>query len=286
EGGRNQATGETSCFNRLLSGRPVPAVAARPGTGHGGWRLRPGPGGLAPEPAPSAAVAAPVREAWKRPFDLCVVALAGLPLLPFWILLAAVIALAIRLESPGPALYRQPRLGRGGRAFVMFKFRTMAHGAERDTGPVWAARHDARATRVGRVLRRWRLDELPQVANVVRGEMSIVGPRPERPELAARIEREVPGFAERLRVRPGIAGLAQARGAGHRNPARKLRLDLAYIDAMGPWLDARLIARCVLLVLGRRARAAPRRTGPGPAAPDPGHVTGNPATSDGEPCRT
>ena len=202
-----------------------------------------------------------VRESWKRPFDLCTVALAALLLLPLWLLLAAAIPLAIRLESRGPVLYRQARLGRGGRVFVMLKFRTMADGAERLTGPVWAARGDPRATRVGRVLRRWHLDELPQVANVVRGEMSLVGPRPERPELAARIERQVPGFAGRLRVRPGIAGLAQARGAGHRNPGRKLRYDLHYIETMGPWRDVVLLAQCALRGLGGGRRRARRSAG-------------------------
>ena len=186
-----------------------------------------------------------VRESWKRPFDLCVVALAALLLLPLWIALAVAIPLAIRLESPGPVLYRQARLGRGGRVFVMLKFRTMVDGAERRTGPVWAARRDARVTRVGGFLRRWHLDELPQVANVVRGEMSLVGPRPERPELAARVEREVPGFAGRLRVRPGIAGLAQARGSGHWKPRRKLRYDTFYMARMSPWLDLTLGVWCL-----------------------------------------
>ena len=225
-----------------------------------------------PEADPAAARAAGGRDGWKRPFDLCAVALAALLLLPLWIALAVAIPLALRLESAGPVLYRQARLGRGGRVFAMLKFRTMVENAELRTGPVWAARRDARVTRVGRVLRRWHLDELPQVVHVVRGEMSLVGPRPERPELAARIEREVPGFAQRLRVRPGFAGLAQARGAGHRNPRRKLRYDLLYIETMGPWLDAKLLAQCVLRVLRRGRGRAPRgadgeRAGSGGHAP-------------------
>lgn len=194
-------------------------------------------------------------ESWKRPFDLCAVGAAAVLFLPFWIALCVAIPLAIRLEGPGPVLHRQARLGRGGRVFTMFKFRTMVDGAERRTGPVWAAWRDARVTRVGRVLRRWHLDELPQVANVVRGEMSLVGPRPERPELAARVEREVPGFSGRLRVRPGIMGMAQARGAGHRDPRGKLRHDILYIETMSPWLDVKLCALCVRRVLRERARA-------------------------------
>ena len=131
---------------------------------------------------------------------------------------------------------------------------------------MWAVRGDPRATRVGGFLRRWHLDELPQAVNVIRGEMSLVGPRPERPELAARIEREVPGFAGRLRVRPGIAGLAQAHGAGHRNPGRKLHYDLIYIETMGAWLDVKLCAQCVLRVLGgglRRVRRGAVAAGSG-----------------------
>lgn len=195
------------------------------------------------------------RESYKRPFDLGVIALAAFALLPVWVVLCAAIPLAIRLESRGPALYRQVRLGRGGRPFTLWKFRTMVDGAERDTGPVWAARRDPRVTRVGRVLRRWHLDELPQVVNVLRGEMSLVGPRPERPALAERAARTAPGFSLRLAVRPGIAGLAQMRGAGHRDPRVKLRYDLQYIASMGPWLDLRLGVLCVRRVLRRRLRA-------------------------------
>ena len=200
--------------------------------------------------------AAPARDGWKRPFDLALLGLAALALAPLWLALWAGIALAVRLEDRGPALHRQERLGKGGTVFRMLKFRTMAVDAEARTGPVWTEPGDPRITRVGRVLRRFHLDELPQAVNVLRGEMSLVGPRPERPELAARVEREVPGFSARLRVRPGIAGLAQAEGAGWRDPALKLRHDLRYIDAMGPWLDLRLCARCLAMALRPRRRGA------------------------------
>ena len=189
------------------------------------------------------------RECYKRPFDLTLVALALVPLLPLWLVLGGVIALAIRLEDRGPVVYSQPRLGRGGHVFHIFKFRTMVEDAEEHTGPVWSAWRDARTTAVGRVLRRFHLDELPQVLNVIRGEMSLVGPRPERPELAERIERTVPGFPERLQVRPGIAGLAQARDAYHMHPRRKLRYDMRYIAKMSPWLDLKLCIVCVWRVL-------------------------------------
>ena len=201
------------------------------------------------------------------------IAVAGLLLAPVWVLLVAAIAAAVRLGSPGPVLYRQARLGRGGRVFRIVKFRTMIDGAEAFTGPVWAAYRDARTTRAGRVLRRWHLDELPQVVNVVRGEMSLVGPRPERPELAARIQRAVPGYSRRLRVRPGIMGLAQARGRYHMHPRRKLRYDELYIARMSPWLDLRLCCLClrkVVLANLRRRSACPGVepvAGPPAAAP-------------------
>ena len=194
------------------------------------------------------------RERYKRPFDLAVLALAGVGLLPLWLVLGAAIALALRLESRGPVLYRQLRLGRGGRVFAMLKFRTMAEGAEAGTGPVWPSERDGRTTAVGRVLRRFHLDELPQVVHVLRGEMSLVGPRPERPELAERIERAVPGFGERLRVRPGIAGLAQARGADHVDLAKQavLRQGVHRNDGAGAGSEAVRALR-----LARAAAPAP-----------------------------
>ena len=191
---------------------------------------------------------------YKRPFDLALLMLALVALVPVWAVLVPAIALAVRLGDGGPVLYRQARLGRGGSVFVMLKFRTMAVGAEDGTGPVWAQPGDARITRCGRVLRRLHLDELPQAVNVLRGEMSLVGPRPERPEFAARIEREVPGFAARLRVRPGVAGLAQANGADWQNPALKLHYDKLYIATMSPWLDIRICARCLVKALGPARR--------------------------------
>lgn len=212
-----------------------------------------GPPGMAPA----------ARGGYKRPFDLAVLGLALVLLAPLWAGLGLAIALAIRLDDGGPALYRQPRLGLGGAVFEILKFRTMAVGAEDGTGPVWTERGDPRVTRVGRALRRFHLDELPQALNILKGEMSLVGPRPERPELAARIERTAPGFASRLRVRPGVAGLAQAEGAGWRDPKLKLHYDNLYIASMSPWLDVKLCARCLLKAAlpRRRCGAAPRPAG-------------------------
>ena len=191
------------------------------------------------------------RDGYKRPFDLALLGLALVVLAPLWAALGIAIALAIRLEDGGPALYRQARLGRGGAVFEILKFRTMAVGAEARTGPVWTTRGDARITRVGRVLRRFNLDELPQAVNILKGEMSLVGPRPERPELAAWCELAAPGFSARLRVRPGMAGLAQANGASWQDPVLKLHYDNLYIAAMSPWLDLALCARCLARALGR-----------------------------------
>jgi len=185
------------------------------------------------------------RGGYKRAFDLALLGLVLVLAAPLWAVLVPAIALAVRIGDGGPALYRQQRLGQDGALFEILKFRTMAVDAESATGPVWTERGDPRITRVGRVLRHFHLDELPQAVNVLRGEMSLVGPRPERPALAARIETAVPGFAARLRVRPGVAGLAQAEGADWRDPALKLRYDNRYIATMTPWLDLRLCARCL-----------------------------------------
>ena len=211
-----------------------------------------------PPPHSGALPAAP-RGRYKRPFDLAILGLALVVLWPLWLPVAVAIALAIRLEDGAPVLLRQRRLGRRGTVFHMVKFRTMAVDAERGTGPVWARPDDPRTTRVGRVLRRFHLDELPQAINVLRGEMSLVGPRPERPELAPRVERVAPGFSARLRVRPGVAGLAQANGATHRDHRLKLYYDNLYIETMTPRLDLWLCLRCLSRAV-RPRRAHPRHT--------------------------
>jgi len=197
------------------------------------------------------------RGSYKRAFDLALLGLVLVLAAPLWAVLVPAIALAVRIGDGGPALYRQQRLGQDGALFEILKFRTMAVDAESATGPVWTERGDPRITRVGRVLRHFHLDELPQAVNVLRGEMSLVGPRPERPALAARIETAVPGFAARLRVRPGVAGLAQAEGADWRDPALKLRYDNRYIATMTPWLDLRLCARCLARAAGLRRNRRP-----------------------------
>lgn len=166
--------------------------------------------------------------------------------------LLAVLAAMVKLASPGPAFYTQVRLGKDGRHFRIFKLRTMTHNCEAKTGPVWAAVNDRRVTRLGRILRDTHLDELPQLCNVLRGEMSLIGPRPERPEIARRIEEILPDFARRLDVKPGMTGLAQLRLPADTDIAQiqhKLAHDLFYLQHLGPLLDVRILVSTVLHVL-------------------------------------
>ena len=197
---------------------------------------------------------------YKQAYDVTVILAAGLLLPPVWVFLWVAIPLAIRLGDGGPVFYTQARLGRDRRPFRIIKFRTMARDAEVGVGPVWAAVNDPRVTRIGRLLRVTELDELPQVVNVLRGEMSLVGPRPERPELAARFEAEIPGFGERLAVPPGIAGLAHVYGDSHTPPRHRLRYDKLYLARMGPVLDTRIILQSLWVVarrlMGHRRRAS------------------------------
>ena len=195
-----------------------------------------------------------IRDGYKRPFDLAIIVLAHILLLPLFVVLWIGIPLAIWFGDRGPVLYIQERVGRSGRRFQVIKFRTMVADAESQTGPVWAAERDKRTTRVGGILRVLHLDELPQVINILKGEMSIVGPRPERPELVELFSREVPAFSDRIRVRPGVAGLAQVRGTAQTRPRDKLRYDNLYIETLSPWMDIKLLVLSVWVVLRRCLR--------------------------------
>ncbi len=180
-----------------------------------------------------------------------------------------VLAICVKLHTPGPAFYSQLRLGRNGRPFRIYKFRTMTHNCESVSGAIWARDNDPRITPLGRVLRDTHLDELPQLVNVLRGEMSLIGPRPERPELARQIEVAVPGFSQRLVVRPGLTGLAQMRLPADRelaHVAHKLQQDLIYIRNLGPLLDLR-IALCTVLVFVESACSSANRILLGNAEP-------------------
>jgi lipopolysaccharide/colanic/teichoic acid biosynthesis glycosyltransferase len=167
-------------------------------------------------------------------------------------LLLAAMAL-VKLTSRGPAIYSQVRVGRDGRHFRIYKVRSMAHNCEAGTGPQWAKPKDSRVTRVGRFLRRSHLDELPQLWNVLRGEMSLVGPRPERPEFVAKLEVALPHYRERLLVRPGITGLAQVQlppDAEVEDVGRKLLCDLYYVQHLGPRLDLQILACTAFKLVG------------------------------------
>ena len=184
----------------------------------------------------------------KRILDVA----ASLALLVFTLPILICAAIAIRLDSTGPVFYGQQRVGRGGRVFTIHKFRTMRADAEQGCGPRWAAHNDSRITRVGGFLRRTRIDELPQILNVLRGEMSFVGPRPERPHFVNLLTTEIPYFAERHRVRPGITGWAQINypyGASVADARAKLAYDLYYIKNFSIAFDLRIIARTIRTVL-------------------------------------
>jgi sugar transferase (PEP-CTERM system associated) len=177
--------------------------------------------------------------------------LLSLPLVPF-------IALAVKMTSRGPVFYRQKRVGFNGTVFECYKFRTMCADAEADSGPTWAGDDDPRITPVGRFLRTGRLDEIPQLWNVLRGDMSLVGPRPERPEFVERLSREIPHYNLRHTIRPGVTGWAQIRfkyGSSVEDAKEKLRYDLFYVKNMSPGLDLLVLFETVkVILLGRGAQ--------------------------------
>ena len=175
----------------------------------------------------------------------------SLGLLAFTLPLMGLVAVIVRLESPGPALYRQERVGLHGRPFVLLKFRSMRADAER-SGPIWAQQGDTRVTRVGGLMRRMRIDELPQVLNVLRGEMAFIGPRPERPHFVDRLAQDIPHYRERARVKPGLTGWAQVNypyGASVEDARAKLSFDLFYVKYRGPWLDLAIMFATLRVIL-------------------------------------
>jgi len=181
----------------------------------------------------------------KRCFDIAL-SLVGLILsVPF----LALMTVLIPVTSRGPAFFCQRRVGLRGKEFTICKLRTMVANAVRYTGPVLADPYDARVTPLGRILRITRLDELPQLLNVLRGDMSVVGPRPERPEFTLRYLNEIPGYAKRLTVKPGITGLAQVCGRYDTNTHIKLRYDWVYVYRQSLWLDLKILLRTALVVL-------------------------------------
>lgn len=193
----------------------------------------------------------PIRLATKRVLDVATSAI-GLILASPIILLTAI---AVKLDSRGPVFYKQERVGQDGRTFMLIKFRSMRTDAEAGTGPVWARQNDDRVTRVGRIIRKVRIDEIPQMWNVLRGEMSFVGPRPERPLFTEELSREIPYFLERLCVKPGITGWAQVcypYGNTRADAIQKLQYDLFYIKNMSILFDLAVMLQTVKVVVLRR----------------------------------
>lgn len=184
----------------------------------------------------------------KRLMDIFISGGVLLIFFPIWLL----IALAIKLDSNGPIFYKQERVGRDGKKFTMYKFRSMIHDAESKTGPKWAQRKDPRITRVGRIIRKPRLDEAPQFYNVLKGEMSLIGPRPERPYFVEKFKREIPFYARRLLVKPGITGWAQIKGeydTSIENVKTKLQYDLFYLENMSLRMDLKVILNTIYVML-------------------------------------
>jgi sugar transferase (PEP-CTERM system associated) len=184
----------------------------------------------------------------KRMLDLALSMIIAIVTAP----LMALTALAIRLDSTGPILYSQARVGENGRVFTVFKFRSMRADAEQAGGPVWARHKDDRITRVGRFIRKTRLDELPQLWNVMRGDMSFVGPRPERPFFVEQLAREIPFYMERHAVKPGLTGWAQVKyeyGSSIEDAMEKLRYDLYYIKHLSIIFDLTIVLDTVKVVL-------------------------------------
>jgi exopolysaccharide biosynthesis polyprenyl glycosylphosphotransferase len=192
-------------------------------------------------------------KAAKRMFDFAVALLILLAGLPVWFL----VGLLVRLTSAGPAIFRQERVGLYGKPFMMMKFRTMYNDAEKRTGPVWAQDNDPRITPVGWWLRKLRLDEIPQLVNVLRGDMSLVGPRPERQFFVDQFKKEIPLYTRRLRVKPGITGWAQVKwkyDASLEDVKEKTKYDLFYLENMSLRMDFKILLNTLLTVVTAKGK--------------------------------
>lgn len=183
---------------------------------------------------------------YKKFLDRIIATLLLVPALP----IIGMLVMLVRMTSKGPGIYSQVRVGRDGKFFTMYKIRSMVSDAEQDSGAVWATKHDPRVTRIGAILRKLHLDELPQLFNVIRGDMALVGPRPERPEFVSLLDREIDGYSNRLLVVPGVTGFAQLNLPSDEVIAdvrRKIALDFEYIERASFLFDVRL----VLATIGR-----------------------------------
>ena len=188
--------------------------------------------------------------AYQRVMDivLCLIALIiGIPLM-------VIFGVLIKIEDNGPAVYKQERVGKGGKCFYLYKLRSMRTDAEK-FGAQWAEKDDPRITKIGKFIRKTRIDEIPQLFNILRGDMGIIGPRPERPMFTVQFDEEIPGFINRLAVKPGLTGWAQVNGGYEATPAEKLEDDLYYIKNRSFMLDVKIIFKTVGVILtGHGAR--------------------------------
>jgi exopolysaccharide biosynthesis polyprenyl glycosylphosphotransferase len=207
---------------------------------------------VAPEMAPHRPLAAAVCRGLDLILGGAMLVLLAAPL--------AVLLVLVKLTSRGPAIYRQVRVGRGGRPFVIYKLRTMRVDAEAATGPIWARRADPRCTPLGHFLRRWCLDELPQLINVLRGDMSLVGPRPERPYFVREFSQRLPHYNERHQVRPGMTGWAQVNGwRGDTSLEKRLEFDLYYAHHWSVGLYLQILLLTPLRVVVEKQNENPAR---------------------------
>jgi len=184
----------------------------------------------------------------KRSVDIVLSTLGLLLTLPFF----PFIALAIKLDSPGPVFFRQERVGNKEKQFILYKFRTMGQDAEKKSGAVWAEKNDPRVTKLGRIFRQSRIDEIPQLINVLKGEMSFIGPRPERQEFVEKLKLVIPYYSKRHFIKPGLTGWAQVKypyGSSVEDAVEKLRYDLYYIKNIGPFLDTLIFFETIKVVL-------------------------------------
>ena len=188
----------------------------------------------------------------KRLMDLLLLTISNVLALPLLLIVVIALSVLIKLEDGGPVLYRQRRVGAAGKVFTLLKFRSMRVNAEQYSGPVLSSPLDNRQTKIGTFMRKRALDEIPQLYNLWKGDMSIVGPRPERPEIVEEVVKNLPEFKEREAIRPGLTGMAQVRGKYTSDPAVKLKYDRLYIDNMSLLTDVKIITESVLkTVLGK-----------------------------------
>jgi len=190
---------------------------------------------------------------FKRFMDLVLSVLFFITGMPFYF----IFGLLIKLNSKGPVLFKQTRTGLENNSFILYKFRSMRFNAEADTGPVWTEQDDSRITKLGRFLRRFRLDELPQLLNVIKGDMSLVGPRPERPFFVEKLMEEFPSYVRRMKVRPGITGWAQIKlpyDEHFDDVGEKLKYDSHYIENVSFWLDLKIIFKTIWVMMSGKGR--------------------------------